>query len=150
MNWIHKNLYGKICMIFGTLALIFTLSTISTNELNDGEPGLVSYLVSNIVSALTPNKEAPKEPIASSLGIFPLSEKDEKHLLVYTSVALVIFSLLLALISEKANEFNLYYAAGVLSSFSALIYLSITLTAVLLTPTLITLWLLRRANKRKG
>ena len=135
-------------MVFGALALFFVLSTISVQELNDGRPGLVSYFVSNVVIALTPDKAPITEPTMSPIGIFPLTEKQEKRLLVYTSIAFVVLSLLLALVSEKYGEFNLYYAGGVLASFCALVFVSILLTLALIVPTLVALLIFRKSRKK--
>lgn len=145
MDWIHTNLNGKVSMVFGAMALIFIVAITSVEELNDGQPGLVSYLVSNMSSALTPSGEKPTEPTMVSVGILPLSEKHEKKLLMYLSIALAVFSLLFSLIAERTKEYNLYYAAGVLCSFTALVFSNIVLAMALVIPTLYILWLLRRA-----
>ena len=144
MKWIHANIYGKVCLVFGALALLFTLATVTMPELNDGKPGLLS----NIVSALTPKDAQPNVPVVSSMGPFALSEENERALLLYVSVGLIALSLVFSMISERKREFSLYYGVGVLASFNALLFINIPLTVVLVFPTLIVLWYLHRANKR--
>lgn len=134
-------------MAFGALALFFVLSTIAAEELNNGQPGIVSYIVSNVTFAVTPNAGVPEEPVMSSVGILPLSEKNEKRLLVFSAIALSLLSLSLALVSERAKEFSLFYASGVVASFCALTFISIYLAFGLVIPVLAGHWLLRKSNK---
>ncbi len=80
-------------------------------------------------------------------GLFPISEKREKELIITVSVGFSFLSLVFSLLSVKANEFSLYYAGGVLASLNALIFFSYLLALALIVPTLISLWYLHRANK---
>ncbi len=146
MNWIHLNVNGKVSFVFGALALFFILATMSAHELNDGHPGLVDYIVSNAASALTPENNPSDTPEMSAGGIFPLSEKEEKNILVFVAFGLAFLSLVFSMIAERAKESTLYYGGGVLAAFNALIFISVPVTVVLVVPTLLALWYLHRAN----
>jgi hypothetical protein len=148
MNWIHTNINGKACFVLGALALLFVLAPILASELNDNKPGLVSYIGSNVVSALTPKGEPTVQPTMKAGGFLPFSEKEEKELLGIVSVCLAFISLVLSLLSERAKEFSLYYAGGVLASLNALLIFSIPVALILVAPTIIGLWYLRRENKK--
>ncbi|MEJ1336783.1 MAG: hypothetical protein RPU52_08095 [Candidatus Sedimenticola sp. (ex Thyasira tokunagai)] len=133
-------------MVFGSLALFLVLATISSNELNDGKTGLVSYLVGNVYSALSIKQETSSVPVMGATNNFLLTEKDEKSLLRYVSMGLVLLSLVFSLLSEKMREFNLFYGAGVLASFCTLVFINPFLAVTTVCPVLIWLWFMRKRN----
>lgn len=149
-SWIHTNLNGKISMVLGALALVFIIATITSPALNDGKPGLINYLVSNISASLSPQKSVPEEPIAVSTGFLPLTEKNEKHFLTYFSIFLVALSLLFAIIAAKTKEFNLYYASGLLASFTALSFVNFTFSTIIFLLSIILIQKLRGNDKSKS
>lgn len=119
--WIYENLNGKISLVFGILVLLFFLATQYSSELNDGKPGIVSYIISNSVNVFREKTEAPVIPEMRSIEIFPLSEKSEKNLLVYASLIFSLISLIFAINAIKSYEFTLYPSVAVFAAFGGLV-----------------------------
>lgn len=142
--WIYRNLFGKCGLVCGVLALVFVLAVKAAPELNDGRPGIVNYLVSNVVSAFSAAAPAPNEPTLSSTGVFPLSEKHEKNVLIYAALSLCVLCLGFVLLAEKYAEFTLYSATGAFAAFSALGVWKPAFVVLFAIPAFLGAWYFRR------
>ncbi len=117
---IYQNINGKVSLSFGVITLLFILAAQFLPELNDGQPGTISYLVSNVANVFTISGPAPITPEMKSIGLLPLTEENERYFLVMAAIIFSLFSLVLAFRSLTVFEYTLYPAAAMFSVFSGL------------------------------
>ena len=115
-----QNLFGIISFVFGVAALIFMLSVKTTSELNDGRTGVVSNLLQNITYAFLEKEPVPIEPQMQAIKSFPLTEREEKIVLISVAVLFCVLSLVFSFFAKIKSEFSFFPALAVLSAFLAL------------------------------
>ncbi|MCP5076956.1 MAG: hypothetical protein GY951_02715 [Psychromonas sp.] len=137
---INQNIYGKVSLGLGAVTLLFILSAQFSPEFHDRKPGTISYLVSNIANVFVTSDPAPVTPDLKPLGLLPLTEQNERNLLIGSAIVFSLFSWVLAFKSLTGYEYTLYPAAAMFSVFGGLVSLNGIVAIVFSIITFVGVW----------
>ncbi len=118
---VFENINGKVSFGLGVVALIFILAAQFSPHYNDGKPGTVSYISSNVAALFVFSKPRSVTPEMRPIGLFPLTEESEKRFLIGSSIIFSLLSLGLAFKAITIFEFTLYPAAAMFSVLGGLV-----------------------------
>ena len=118
---VFENINGKVSFGLGVTALIFILAAQFSPQYNDGKPGAVSYISSNVAALFVFSKPRLDIPEMKPIGLFPLTEESEKRFLIGSSIIFSLLSLGLAFKAIIVFEFTFYPAAAMLSVLGGLV-----------------------------
>ncbi len=118
---VFENINGKFSFGLGAAALLIILAAQFSPQYNDGSPGTVSYISSNIAALFDSSEPASANPEMKSIGLFPLTEESERYLLIGSSIIFSLLSSALAIIALTRYEYTLYPAAAMFSVFGGLV-----------------------------
>lgn len=118
---IFENINGKFSFGLGVVALLFILGAQFSPQYNDGKPGTVSYISSNIVALFVFSEPPSETPEMKPIGLIPLTEENERYVLISSSIIFSLLSLGLAFKAITGYEFTLYPAAAMFSVFGGLV-----------------------------